>query len=259
MADDASNRTILITGAGTGFGRGAAVALARSGHRVLGGTMTDEETSSLAAEGIDARRLDITDEADLAAAGRWADDAGVDVLLNNAGRGQLGPLATVPMEAVRQVFEVNVFGTLRITQAVALGMQARGRGRIIIVSSIAGIFSGPLSGPYAMTKHALEAMTMSLRAELTPHGVEVCKLNPGPYATGFNDAMVDGVQELVVPGTNDAELAESTRVRMLGNQLDPNEIVDAMVELCTAETVPFETFKPDDILDRYGLPPRPQR
>ena len=252
MAEATSTRTILITGAGSGFGRGAAIELTRRGHRVIGATLTEEQAESLASDGVEARKLDITDDIDLAAAAELE----VDVLLNNAGRGQLGPLATVPMDKVRAVFEVNVFGTLRITQAVLGGMQRRGRGRIIIVSSIAGVFSGPLSGPYAMTKHALEAMAKSLRAEMEPYGIEVCKLNPGPYATGFNDLMVDGVQELVAAGTAEGELAESTRVRMLGNQLDPSEIVDTMVELCTAADVPFETFKPDDILDRYGLAAR---
>lgn len=240
---------ILITGAGSGFGRGAAVKLAAAGHDVIAGTLSDEEAASLAADGVTARKLDITNDADLAAVSALE----IDVLLNNAGLGQLGPLATVPMEKVRRVFEVNVFGTLRVTQAVAPGMQERGRGRIIIVSSIAGLFSGPLSGPYAMTKHALEAMTKSLSAEMEPYGVEVCKLNPGPYATGFNDQMVDGVQDMVSAGTNEGDLAESTRVRMLGNQLDPVEIEDTMVLLCTADTVPFETFKPDNILERYGL------
>ncbi len=252
---DERRRTILITGAGSGFGRGTALALADLGHTVIGGVLTTAEADDLAGYGVRPMTLDVTEPSDLAAAA----ELDVDVLLNNAGRGQLGPLATVPMGDVRQVFEVNVFGTLGITRAVLPAMQARRSGRVIIVSSIAGIFSGPLSGPYAMTKHALEAMTMSLRAEMAPYGVEVCKLNPGPYATGFNDAMVDGVQPLVAPGTNEAELAEATRVRMLGNQLDPAEIVDAMVELCTAETVPWETFKPDDILDRYGVPPRPDR
>lgn len=249
---DVDRKTILITGAGSGFGRGAAIRLAALGHRVIGGTMTDEESASLTAEGVEALRLDITDAADLAA----ASELDVDVLLNNAGRGQLGPLATVPLDRVRQVFEVNVFGTLQITQAVLPAMQCRGSGRIIIVSSIAGVASGALSGPYAMTKHALEAMTKSLRVEMEPYGVQVCKLNPGPYATGFNDQMVDGVQDLVSTDAAGQELAASTRVRMLGNQLDPQEIVDTMVELCIADEVPFETFKPDNILERYGLQPR---
>ncbi|MEM9563513.1 MAG: SDR family NAD(P)-dependent oxidoreductase [Actinomycetota bacterium] len=250
--------TILITGAGSGFGRGAAVELAGRGHRVIGGTIDEAEAASLDAEGIDGltgHKLDITDDGDLAAAA----EMDVDVLLNNAGRGQLGPLASVPLDDVRLVFEVNVFGTLRITQAVLPGMIERGRGRVIIVSSIAGVSSGALSGPYAMTKHALEAMTMSLRVEMAPHGVEVCKLNPGPYATGFNDRMVDGVVDLVDAEGAEADLLAGTRTRMLGNQLDPQEIVDTMVDLCTAETVPWETFKPDDILERYRLPPRPVR
>ncbi|MGI9595570.1 MAG: SDR family NAD(P)-dependent oxidoreductase [Acidimicrobiales bacterium] len=249
---DRTAKTILITGAGSGFGRGAAEKLAAQGHRVIGGILTGDEGEVLEAAGAEPFRLDITDPADLDAAAELE----VDVLLNNAGRGQLGPLATVPLDKVRQVFEVNVFGTLQITQAVLPAMQQRGSGRIIIVSSIAGVASGPLSGPYAMTKHALEAMTKSLRAEMEPYGIEVCKLNPGPYATGFNDRMVDGVQEMIEPATVERELAESTRVRMLGNQLDPIEIVDTMVELCTAADVPFETFKPDDILERYGLAPR---
>lgn len=252
MGTEANATTILITGAGSGFGRGAAIELANRGHRVVAGTLTDAQAEELRAEGVaglEPRKLDITDDGDLALAA----ELDVDVLLNNAGRGQLGPLATVDLAAVRAVFEVNVFGTLRITQAVLAGMQRRRAGRIIIVSSIAGLFSGPLSGPYAMTKHALEAMAKSLRAEAEPYGIEVCKLNPGPYATGFNDEMVDGVQPMVTPGTVEGDLADSTRVRMLGNQLDPVEVVDTMVELCTATEVPFETFKPDNILERYGL------
>lgn len=250
--------TILITGAGTGFGHGAAVELARRGNRVIAGTLSAEEAASvdgLGIDGLSGRKLDITDEADVAALA----DLEIDVLVNNAGRGQLGPLANVPMEKVRQVVEVNVFGTLQVTQAVLAGMMERGRGRVIIVSSIAGVSSGALSGPYAMTKHALEAMTMSLRVEMAPLGIEVIKLNPGPYATGFNDRMVDGVVELVAAEGNEADLLSGTRTRMLGNQLDPQEIVDTMVELCTASSVPWETFKPDDILERYKLPARPIR
>ena len=247
-------RTILITGAGSGFGLGAARALVAQGHKVIAGTLTEAQAESLRTQGLPgARKLDITDEGDLAALAGLE----IDVLLNNAGRGQLGALADVPMPLVRQVFEVNVFGTLRVTQAVLIGMRRRRRGRIIIVSSIAGVFSGALSGPYAMTKHALEAMAKSLRVEMQTYGIEVCKLNPGPYATGFNDAMVEGVEAMVVAGTAEAEMAGGTRRRMLGNQLDPQEIVDTMVSLCTADQVPFETFKPNDILERYGVGKKP--
>ncbi len=251
--DAATPKTILITGAGSGFGRGAALALADLGHRVIGGAIDQAEADDLTAAhpNLTGRKLDITDAADVAAAGELE----VDVLLNNAGRGQLGPLADVDLDLVRQVFEVNVFGTLRITQAMIAGMKRRGSGRIVTVSSIAGVSSGALSGPYAMTKHALEAFSKSLRAEMEPYGIEVCKLNPGPYATGFNDAMVEGVDEQLAPAGGEVELAlaAGTRTRMLGNQADPQEVVDTMVWLCTADEVPFETFKPDGILERYGI------
>jgi hypothetical protein len=93
---------------------------------------------------------------------------------------------------------------------------------------------------------------------MEPYGIEVCKLNPGPYATGFNDAMVEGVDKQLASAAspNELEMAAGTRIRMLGNQLDPQEVIDAMVELCTAAEVPFETFRPDDILERYGLTTR---
>ena len=254
MALTSPPHRILISGAGSGFGRGAAIELAQLGHHVIAGCLTPDEASEMndLHDNMVGVRLDITNDDDLAAAA----ELDVDVLLNNAGRGQLGPLADVPIGLVRQVFEVNVFGTLRLTQAVLGQMKPKGAGRVIIVSSIAGLSSGALSGPYAMTKHALEALTKSLRIEMAEYGIDVVKLNPGPYATGFNDAMVEGVDQQLAEhdgGPAELELAAGTRTRMLGNQLDPQEIVDAMVELCTADDVPFETFKPDNILERYGL------
>lgn len=244
-------KSILITGAGSGFGLGAAKELASRGHRVIAGAIDEAQASELRNNGLPgARKLDITSDEDVAA----LTDLEIDVLLNNAARGQLGALAEVPLTLVREVFEVNVFGTLRVTQAVLKSMRERRQGRVIMVSSIAGLFSGLLSGPYSMTKHAIEAMTKSLHAEMKPYGIEVCKLNPGPYATGFNDAMVEGVEAMVRTGSAEAEMASGTRQRMLGNQLDPQEVIDAMVSLCLDEIVPFETFKPDNILERYGLP-----
>ncbi len=253
LNQESVNKSILITGAGTGFGRGAAEELAGRGYRVIAGTIDQTEADEMDAAhpNITGVKLDITDAADI----DMVRSLDVDVLLNNAGRGQLGPMADVDMGLVRGVFEVNVFGTIAVTQAVIPAMKKKGWGRIITVSSIAGLFSGALSGPYAMTKHALEAFSRSLSAEMKPYNIEVVKLNPGPYATGFNDAMVEGVDDQLAPagGAVELELAAGTRTRMLGNQLDPQEVVDAMVHLCTADEVPFETFKPDNILERYGL------
>ena len=237
----------MITGAGSGFGLGAARQLHADGYRVIGVCQNEQQAQLLTTEGIESVVVDITNRQSVSQLSAYAPD----VLVNNAGRGQLGPLATIPIEDVKAAFDVNVFGTLQVTQAVLPAMRKRGSGRIIIVSSIAGVFSGLLSGPYAMTKHALEAMAKSLRAEEEPYGIDVCKINPGPYSTGFNDSMVEGAESRVVEGTREAEYAAATRERMLGNQLDPQEVVDSLVSLCVADKVPFETFKPDNILDRY--------
>ncbi|NND76079.1 MAG: SDR family NAD(P)-dependent oxidoreductase [Ilumatobacter sp.] len=239
-------RTILVTGAGSGFGKGTAVELAARGHDVIATTETRQQADGLAADHPELRtlKLDVTSTNDVA----LVPDLDVDVLINNAGMGVMGPMATVPMEQVRAVFDVNVFGMVAMTQAVVPGMRARGWGRIINVSSVAGILASPLTSPYSMTKHAVEAFTKSLRGELAPHGIDVTKVNPGPYDTGFNDRMVDGISEHIAKG-DDATLAANEMVRqvVLTDQLDPNDVVITLADLAEADETPPETLLPDGI------------
>ncbi len=252
MPDTVAAKSVLITGAGSGFGKGAALALAARGHRVIATTETDEQAGALRVEAPDLRveKLDITTD-DVQKAAGWE----VDVLIDNAGAGQTGPMADVPIDRVRRLFEVNVFGTLAMTQAVLPGMVARGSGRVIIVSSIAGVMSGPAFGPYSMTKHALEAMGKALRAELAGQGIDVTLLNPGPYLTGFNDRMADsmwewfGDESLSAPAT---PLFQMMRELVTGGQMDPAEVVTRMVELTEAETTEENNFVPPEILGQMG-------
>ncbi len=239
-------RTILVTGAGSGFGKAAAVELAARGHAVIATTETGEQADALQAEHpeLTTMKLDITSEDDVASAA----DLDVDVLINNAGMGVMGPMATVPMAQVRAVFEVNVFGMIAMSQAVIPGMKERGSGRIINVSSIAGKLASPLTSPYSMTKHAVEAYTVSLRAELEPHGIDVTKVNPGPYNTGFNDRMVNGITEYIDAGDTSAhETNEVVRQIVLTDQLDPAEVANALADLSEADETPPETLLPEGI------------
>lgn len=240
-------KTVVITGAGSGFGKGAAVELAKRGHRVIATTETAEQAAALAAEHpeLTTQKLDVTDPADVAGAA----DLDPDVLINNAGFGVMAPLSTVPLERMKAGFEVNVFGMVAMCQAVIPGMKARGGGRIINMSSIAGVLSGPMTAPYAMTKHAVEAFTKALRDEVAPYGIDVTKLNPGPYDTGFNDAMVNGIATYIEEGDAPAEAAEAfVREIVLTGQLDPDEVVQAMADLTEADETPVETFLPPEIL-----------
>lgn len=239
-------KTIVITGAGSGFGKGAAIELAARGHRVIATTETVAQAEALGAEHpeLTTMKLDVTDPADVA---RVA-EIDPDVLINNAGRGVMAPLTSVPLERLKAGFEVNVFGMVAMSQAVIPGMKAKGAGRIINMSSIAGVLSGPMTAPYAMTKHAVEAFTKALRDELAPYGIDVTKLNPGPYDTGFNDAMVNGIAAYIEEGDAPAAAAEEfVRAIVLTGQLDPDEVVQAMADLAEADTTPLETFLPPGI------------
>lgn len=236
---------VLVTGAGSGFGKGTAIELASRGHNVIAACQLQEQADALAAEapGLTTMILDVTDAASIA----QVNDMSIDVLINNAGRGLMAPLTNVPLDEVRKTFDVNVFGMLAMCQAVIPGMKARGSGRIINVSSIAGILSGAMSAPYAMTKHAVEALSVAMREELAPHGIDVTKINPGPYLTGFNDAMVDGVEPYLEPGDESAKASHQFLKQVMEDQADPNEIVQALADLTEAETTPVETFLPEGI------------
>jgi len=236
---------VLITGAGSGFGRGAAVELARRGHSVTAATLTAEEAEEMAAAHTElaTMKLDVTLPADIAEVQTMP----IDVLVNNAGRGLMAPLTNVPLDEVRKTFDVNVFGMLAMCQAVIPTMKSQGSGRIINVSSIAGVLSGAMSAPYAMTKHAVEALSVALREELAPYGVDVTKINPGPYLTGFNDRMVDGIEPYLDAADEPAQAAHQFLKSVMENQADPQEIVVAIADLAEADETPIETFLPEGI------------
>lgn len=246
-------KTVLITGAGSGFGKLAAVKLASRGHTVIATTETQDQADALSAAHpeLTVAKLDITDPDDVATVDRWD----LDVLIANAGLGQIGPLALIPIEQVRRVFEVNVFGTFAICQRVAQAMKEKGSGRILIVSSVAGVRAGKGSGPYSMTKHALQAMGGVFRNELADFGVDVALINPGPYATGFNDAMVNDPGDWFDRGAaapSEVEAMDALRDRITVGQLDPAEAADRYVELVEAAETELINFIPPDILQRLA-------
>jgi NAD(P)-dependent dehydrogenase (short-subunit alcohol dehydrogenase family) len=247
------SKTVLITGAGSGFGRGAAVALATRGHTVIATVETAEQAAELSAAHpeLTVAKLDVTDPDDLAVVDRWD----LDVYVGNAGLGQTGPLSVIPLERVRRVFEVNVFGSLAVAQRVAQAMRRKRSGRILLVSSIAGVRAGSGSGPYSMTKHAMQAMGGVLRNELAPFGVDVALINPGPYATGFNDRMANHPGDWFDEATaapEDVAIMENLRNRITVGQMDPDEVVARYVELVEADQTELVNFIPPDIIERLA-------
>ena len=188
-------KTILITGAGTGIGRDAAFALAARGHRVIATTFNVAQADALDQLAkqrtlqLEVFKLDITVPQDR----EQVLSLDIDVLINNAAVGESGSLAEVDMDRVRRAFEINVFATLELTQLALRGMIARERGTVLLVSSIAGRLPMPFLMPYSMTKFALSAAGAGLRAELDKlnKNVHVALIEPGAIHTGFNQAMTD--------------------------------------------------------------------
>lgn len=246
-------KTVLITGAGSGFGRGAAGQLAQRGHKVIAAVLNDQQAAELAkAEPkLTVVKLDITDARDIAKIDSWD----LDVFVANAALGQTGPLSMIPLERLRAVFEVNVFATVAVTQRAAQQMRKKRAGRIIIMSSIGGVRAGVGSGPYTMTKHAIQAFGTALRAEMKMFGVDVCLINPGPYATGFNDRMANDPGPWFDRGKaapEDVAVMDQLVQRITVGQMNPAEVVKRYVELVEAETTELVNFVPPDIVERMS-------
>jgi short-subunit dehydrogenase len=182
---------ILITGARRGIGLNSALKLAGRGHQVIATVHREENIDDVrnAARGagvfLEVEKLDILDPGDRERAVAYD----VDVLINNAAIGESGPMIEVPVDRVRKIYETNVVATLALSQDVIRPMLKKNQGRVIFVGSLGGRLSMPFMGPYVMTKFALEAAVDAMRIELRPFNVRVSIIEPGAYATGFNEAM----------------------------------------------------------------------
>ncbi|MCF1368645.1 SDR family oxidoreductase [Burkholderia cenocepacia] len=238
-----TRKRILITGAGTGFGREVALRLAERGHDVTAGVRTaveiDALTDTAAQRGTPLRavKLDVTSAYDRARAAELA----IDVLVNNAGVGEAGALVDLPVEIVRELFNVNVFGPLELTQQIARGMLARKHGKIVLVSSIAGLITGPFTGAYCASKHAVESVAEAMHAELAPHGIRVAVVNPGPYRTGFNDRMMETTRRWHDPAVH---TVTPERLAFPLEQHDPEEMIAKMVDVIDSDGGAFRNLLP---------------
>ena len=182
-------RSVLVTGASSGIGKECALLLASCGFQVFAGVRRREDAAALASEGRGSLvpvLIDVTVSSSIRAAVqsvRAALDPGASfALVNNAGITVAGPLEVLPIDSLRQQFEVNVIGQVAVTQAFLPLLRAR-RGRIVITGSVLGRLSLPLLAPYAAAKFALEAVADSLSQELRKWGIRVVLLEPGNIAT----------------------------------------------------------------------------
>ena len=187
-----SPKTILITGASTGFGRDTSETLAKAGHRVFASmrAIADKNKAhaeALAAQGIEAIELDVTSEAsvDSAVAAVIAKAGRIDALVNNAGVASAGVTEAFSPDQAAALFDTNVIGILRTMRAVLPGMRKNGDGLIVNIGSILGRVTFPFFGIYGASKFAVEALTDSYRYELSQLGVDVALIQPSAYPTNM--------------------------------------------------------------------------
>jgi short-subunit dehydrogenase len=175
-------RTALVTGASSGIGAATAALLVANGYRVLG---TSRDPASIAEPigGVTYLPLDLGDEASIVACAAAAGD--VDVLVNNAGESQSGPLEELPMAAIERLFRLNVFGAVRLTQLVLPGMRARGYGRVVMVGSMLASFPLAYRSSYVAAKAAVKGFATAARREVAQYGVGITTVEPGSINTGI--------------------------------------------------------------------------
>ena len=183
--------TALVTGASSGIGKETALRLAQKGFKVIAAARRKDRLEELAKKekNIIPRPVDLADSEALEAFCREFSNLPdpITILINNAGFSMRGGLEDMTLASARSLFEVNVFALMRITQACLPGMRKQRKGTIVNLSSVVGKFAFPFSGVYAATKHAVEAISDSLRLEVKPFGIRVITLRPGPIASEFNE------------------------------------------------------------------------
>lgn len=196
------SKVILITGCSTGIGRDLAQRLTQAGYTVVATARRVEDLNGL--QVALKLPLDVTqpDSINDAVAHTLQQFGRIDVLVNNAGYALRGALEEVSVEQVQQMFDVNVFGVLRLIRSIAPHMRKQGSGRIINISSIAGKLSTPANGAYSATKFALEALSDALRLELAPFGIQVVVIEPGAIKTHFDDTALAHTQDILSNSTS---------------------------------------------------------
>lgn len=179
-------KTAVVTGASSGIGKAVAQALVAEGYRVIGTSRNpDRIDASLRVDGVEYRALDLIDKGSIEAFAEAVGD--VDVLVNNAGESQSGPFEELPADAIERLFQLNVFGQVRLTQLVLPGMRQRGYGRIVMIGSMLASFPLAYRSSYVSTKAAIKAFADAARLEVSPYGVWITTVEPGSINTGISE------------------------------------------------------------------------
>jgi NAD(P)-dependent dehydrogenase (short-subunit alcohol dehydrogenase family) len=248
---------ILITGCSSGFGYLSALDLARRGERVFATMRNLVRGQALTKIAISERlaltthTLDVTDPMSVRRCVAEVLELGgkIDVLVNNAGYAQRGPIETLSDEEIHRQFDTNVTGIMRMVRTVVPHMRARNAGTIINLSSLSGLTGVPYEGAYSASKHAVEAISQALRFELAATSIRVLLIEPGAFETGFvNNAPVAADFNAAHPLWDEYQRFWSAAAQLTGgSRADPQAVVDAIRRAVIDPETPFRQLVGADV------------
>jgi short-subunit dehydrogenase len=229
----------LVTGASSGIGRATANTLRNAGFHVFG---TSRRMASTQSEGVTMLTCDVTDDASVAT---MVDDVlaktgRIDLLVNNAGMGLFGGAEESSIAQAQALFEVNVFGVFRVTNAVLPAMRRQGKGRIVNLSSVQGFIPAPYFALYSSTKHAVEGYSESLDHELRPFGIRVSLVEPAYTRTSFEDNLAAPDQLLDIYDSARAGMTRTVRKSM--EKGDAPEVVAKTILAAAIDPAPKKRY-----------------
>lgn len=229
----------LVTGASSGIGRATTKALKQAGYRVFG---TSRKAQVDSPDGITMLACDVTDETSVEkmVAEVLHQTGRIDLLVNNAGIGLLGAAEESSSAQAQALFNVNVFGITRVTNAVLPTMRAQSKGRIINISSILGLIPSPFNALYASTKHAVEGYSESLDHEVRTLGIRVVLIEPGVTRTAFEENIVK--PDRLLPVYDAVRSRLEVLMRKWVEAGDSPEVVAATVVKAATESTPKRRY-----------------
>ncbi|MGH8354027.1 MAG: SDR family oxidoreductase [Pseudomonas sp.] len=225
----------LITGCSSGIGRALAEAFKSAGYQVWASARKADDLAALSAAGLVAVQLDVNDGAAVARLGnRLSQEAGrLDLLINNAGYGAMGPLLDGGVDALRRQFETNLFAPLGLTQAL-FPLLRSSKGLVVNIGSVSGVLVTPFAGAYCASKAAVHALSDAQRMELAPFGIDVMEVQPGAIASSFGANARQQAEQLIAEDSPWWPVRDGIRARANASQDQPTPASDFARELLGA-------------------------
>lgn len=219
------NKKALITGASKGIGRATAISLVNSGYDVIG-TSRNPDKIEKKVDGVEYVRLDLLDENSIDECIQKVGN--VDILINNAGQSQIGAAEEILIEKVKELFLLNIFGIIKLTQGFLPGMIENGDGFIINIGSLAGIFAVPFQSSYVASKTALSGFTWSLRNEVLKYGIKVVLLNPHDINTTIQPEIFSPENSRY---KNEMSKMMAARAKSMANANPPEVVANKVIKI----------------------------